>query len=196
MSTNTKLHIIGKETGTIKIVEMALGTKKQYDVLADYIKENPGDNVVNINKSDNSGIYILSLSDNWQQEIETVSKTHNLASRPLLVFGPEDTKAMREAMRLGAEDYYSNPEQIVELDTALTSIVEQLSIAKIAEETKKKEEKPCLVTTVINTQGGSGASFIAANLAHLFASQHKHHTALLDMDVQFGSHALNLDVTL
>lgn len=195
-NTKTKINFIGKETGTIKIIETALKTKEHYDVITNYIKNASNENVINFCKADDSTIYILSLSDDWQDEINTINEQCELENQPILVFGPDNTKAMRAALRLGAEDYYSKPEQIVEIDTNISALVDQLSVAKKIAHKKIAEDSPKLVTTVINTEGGAGASFIAANIAHLFASQHKQHAALLDMDVQFGSHALNLDLSL
>jgi pilus assembly protein CpaE len=197
MNAKTKLNIIGKETVTIKIVETALSTKEAYDVSTHYLRESSDDNVVDLCKTDESTIYILSLTENWQTEITSVREKYQLASNPLLVFGPDNTKAMREALQMGAVDYYSNPEQLVELDSAIKTIIDELAIVQEQKlETENKiEKKTNIVTTVINTEGGAGASFISANIAHLFASQHNQHVALLDMDVQFGSHALNLDLT-
>jgi len=192
MNEKTKINFIGKETGTIKIIETALRTKENYEISSNYLRDDSDSNVVNFCKADNSTIYILNLTDNWQQELSSIRENCNLDTNPILVFGPENTKAMREAIKMGAADYYSNPEQISELDEKLSTIVEELAVAK----EKIVEEKPKLVTTVINTEGGAGASFISANIAHLFASQHNQHVALLDMDVQFGSHALNLDLSL
>ena len=192
MNDKTKISFVGKETVSINIIETALRTKENYDVISSYLRDESDSNVVNFCSTDNSTIYILSLTDDWAKEISSIREECNLEANPVLVFGPDNTKAMREALKMGAVDYYSNPEQITELDERLQVIIEELAIAK----ENKVEEKQNLVTTVINTEGGAGASFIASNIAHLFASQHNQHVALLDMDVQFGSHALNLDLSL
>jgi len=47
---------------------------------------------------------------------------------------------------------------------------------------------------VINAKGGSGASCIATNLAHIAATRDKAPVALLDMDLQFGALPLMLDL--
>jgi pilus assembly protein CpaE len=49
-------------------------------------------------------------------------------------------------------------------------------------------------TAVVGTRGGVGASTLATSLAWLFAEQHKAATALLDLDVHFGTGALALDL--
>ncbi len=196
MNDKTKLQFVGKDNGKIKIIELALNSKPHYEIIPNYLKTSPDDNVINFCQADETTINILNLSDNWKTEIEEVQEKFDLKANPLLIFGPDNTKAMREAMLLGTEDYYTNSEQIAELDKKIIDIAEKLSLKQSVESEKKSTEKPQLVTTVINAEGGSGASFIASNIAHLFASQHKQHVSLLDMDVQFGSHALNLDLSL
>jgi pilus assembly protein CpaE len=47
---------------------------------------------------------------------------------------------------------------------------------------------------VIGTRGGVGASTLATSLAWIFATDHKHPTALLDLDIHFGTGALALDL--
>src|SRR5690606_5339693 len=47
---------------------------------------------------------------------------------------------------------------------------------------------------VVGTRGGVGASTLATSLAWLFSTDHKLPTALLDLDVHFGTGALALDL--
>jgi pilus assembly protein CpaE len=47
---------------------------------------------------------------------------------------------------------------------------------------------------VVGTRGGVGASLLATSLAWLFSNDHKLPTALLDLDVHFGTGALTLDL--
>ena len=49
-------------------------------------------------------------------------------------------------------------------------------------------------TAVVGTRGGVGASMLATSLAWLFSTEHKLPTALLDLDVHFGTGALTLDL--
>jgi pilus assembly protein CpaE len=49
-------------------------------------------------------------------------------------------------------------------------------------------------TAVVGTRGGVGASTLATSLAWLFSTDHKKPTALLDLDVHFGTGALALDL--
>jgi pilus assembly protein CpaE len=46
----------------------------------------------------------------------------------------------------------------------------------------------------VNAKGGSGATLLAANVAHVMAKKLRQSTALVDMDIQFGTLGLNLDI--
>ena len=54
--------------------------------------------------------------------------------------------------------------------------------------------KQHITTAVIGTRGGVGASALATSLAWLFSADDKLPTALLDLDVHFGTGALCLDL--
>ena len=49
-------------------------------------------------------------------------------------------------------------------------------------------------TAVVGTRGGVGASTVATSLAWLFSTDHALATALLDLDIHFGTGALTLDL--
>src|SRR3546814_16447331 len=49
-------------------------------------------------------------------------------------------------------------------------------------------------TAVSGTRGGVGASMLATSLAWLFSTQYKSPTALLDLDVHFGTGSLTMDL--
>ena len=50
------------------------------------------------------------------------------------------------------------------------------------------------MTAVVNAKGGSGATLLAANLAHVLAKEGRQKVALIDMDLQFGTLGLYLDL--
>lgn len=104
----------------------------------------------------------------------------------LVVFGPAgDANAMRLAMRAGASDYL--PEPLTEADLLH-------SLEHICEELSQKSNNLGKLVTVINSKGGSGASFVASNLACGLAKYESRRTALLDLDLQFGGLARYLDL--
>jgi pilus assembly protein CpaE len=104
----------------------------------------------------------------------------------LLVFGPAgDANAMRLAMRAGASDYLPEPLTEADLLHGLEHVSEELS--------QKPDDAGSLIT-VLNSKGGSGASFVASNLACGLAEDESRRTALIDLDLQFGGLARYLDL--
>src|SRR3546814_3700897 len=55
-------------------------------------------------------------------------------------------------------------------------------------------DRPRLTTAVIGARGGVGASSIATSLAWLLAEKENRSTALLDLDVHFGTGAMAFDL--
>lgn len=119
-------------------------------------------------------------------ELEHLAESTLSNRLPLIVLGPaNDPEAMRLAMRAGASDYISQPAQKGELLNALDRVNEQL---------KDRTTARGQLITVINSKGGSGASFVATNLAYALNQNKKNSTVLIDFDLQFGGLSRYLDI--
>ncbi|MBU2675879.1 MAG: AAA family ATPase [Gammaproteobacteria bacterium] len=119
-------------------------------------------------------------------ELEHLAKSTIQKRMPLIVLGPaNDPEAMRLAMRAGASDYISQPVQQDELSSALRQVSDQLK-DKITEHGK--------LIAVTNSKGGSGASFVATNLAYALNQGKTNRTILVDLDLQFGGLSRYLDL--
>ena len=122
-----------------------------------------------------------------QGELQYLVEQGTRENLPLLVCGPEnDPEAMRLAMRAGARDYL--PENVAEADlvATLTRIRDEI-LRSAAEGTGK-------LIVVLNGKGGSGASFLATNLAHGLVTDGGHSATLFDLDLQFGGLYRYLDL--
>lgn len=105
---------------------------------------------------------------------------------PLIVLGPAgDPEAMRLAMQAGASDYISQPLQQDDLRKALDRIDERRA---------DKPSEQGQIITVMNSKGGSGASFVATNLAYELSHTVKARAVLVDFDLQFGGLSRYLDL--
>jgi pilus assembly protein CpaE len=93
---------------------------------------------------------------------------------------------MRLAMRAGARDFLVEP---VAPD-ALASALEQIVLEKSGTEDEHQ------LIALVNTKGGVGSSFLAANFAHVCQTVHGFDTVLLDLDRQFAALAEYLDVKI
>jgi pilus assembly protein CpaE len=119
-------------------------------------------------------------------ELEYLAMLNPNQRARLLVFGPAgDADAMRLAMRAGASDYL--PEPLTETDLLH-------SLDRLCEELSQKAGNSGKLLTVVNSKGGSGASFVATNLACVLAKDESRRTTLMDLDLQFGGLARYLDL--
>lgn len=105
---------------------------------------------------------------------------------PLIVLGPAgDPEAMRLAMQAGASDYISQPLQQDDLRSALNRVNERRA---------DKPSEQGQIVTVMNSKGGSGASFVATNLAYELSQTVNSRAVLVDFDLQFGGLSRYLDL--
>jgi len=79
-------------------------------------------------------------------------------------------------------------------EKALSDAVARDRSAPQAPEPTATEKTPANIVAVIGTRGGVGASTVAANCAWIIAQEQKRQTTLLDLDLQFGTIALALDI--
>ncbi|QTP54475.1 AAA family ATPase [Billgrantia sulfidoxydans] len=121
---------------------------------------------------------VLLVGNRWEAELTAVQERPASERPPLLVVGPKgNVEMIRLAMRAGARDFFSPPVD----DSEIMQFLREL-----ANDRQQEPGKVARTTAVINAKGGSGASLVAANLAHRLAHRERE-TVLVDMDVQFGS---------
>jgi len=131
---------------------------------------------------------VLVASENWRAELAAYAERPPGERPALLVVGESShTELIRVAMRAGARDFLSPPVDDGEIGHFLDDLLRDQRVAA--------SQKTARLTAVINAKGGSGASMIAANLAHALAASLERHTVLVDMDVQFGALPLYFNLT-
>lgn len=123
------------------------------------------------------------------EDIEKILRKHRDKVTIYVTYKEVDIGVVRRMMRAGVKDIFPQPLQVQEIMTeishAVTSKRERVKAAKGAKGG---------VTAFINAKGGSGATTLAVNVAHVLASKYKAEVALIDLDLQFGDVALSLDL--
>jgi len=105
----------------------------------------------------------------------------------LIILGTSnDVSVFRRMIALGAKDYIVKPLTAEVFKDAVENIDRQALAAQVAQSGR--------LTVVIGVRGGVGASTIATNLAWIMATEEKLRTALLDLDLHFGTSTLALDL--
>ncbi len=102
-----------------------------------------------------------------------------------------DVRLYRDLVASGIQDYLLKPLQPDMLREAFGHAQTMLNAPKHVEATV---DRPHSAVAVIGARGGVGASTVATSLAWLLADKEKRSTALLDLDVHFGTGALSLDL--
>ena len=100
-----------------------------------------------------------------------------------------DVRLYRDLVASGLQDYLLKPLAPDALRDAFSNAQVLLNAPKLAE---ASAERPHCAAAVIGTRGGVGASTIATSLAWLFSDKERRSTALLALDVHFGTGALAL----
>ncbi|WP_447762825.1 pilus assembly protein CpaE [Sphingopyxis panaciterrae] len=102
-----------------------------------------------------------------------------------------DVRLYRDLLSSGIQDYLLKPLSLDQVRESLTMAQALLSAPKHAE---MLDAKPHHMMAVVGVRGGAGASLVATSLAWAMSAQADRQTALLDLDVHFGTGALTLDL--
>lgn len=137
--------------------------------------------------SDQPSIMVLILDSNWKKILDHLSAIPK-KDRPEVILIADEyySDVMQTAMRIGVSDYIS-------IDQAADTLLPALE--RIASEVSSLNGKTSgKLITVINSKGGSGSSFIAANIAHILSVTKNKKVALIDLDLTFAPIAVYFDI--
>jgi len=102
-----------------------------------------------------------------------------------------DVRLYRDLIASGIQEYLLKPFTPDHLRDAFANAQITISGPRTAE---AATDKPNVMAAVVGVRGGVGASTIATSLAWLMGDKASRSTALLDLDVHFGTGALSLDL--
>jgi pilus assembly protein CpaE len=102
-----------------------------------------------------------------------------------------DVRLYRDLVASGIQDYLLKPFSADQLRDAFANAQLTISGPRLME---SASDKPNVMAAVIGVRGGVGASTVATSLAWLMGDKAGRSSALLDLDVHFGTGALALDL--
>ena len=102
-----------------------------------------------------------------------------------------DVRLYRDLLSSGIQDYLLKPLSLDQVRESFTMAQALLSAPKHAD---MHDDKPHHMMAVVGVRGGVGASLVSTSLAWVMSEQGGRQTALLDLDVHFGTGALTLDL--
>lgn len=163
------LRILQKETPSHSVL-LFEGDKEQLGPVAD--REQPD-------------LIVMESANDGQEAIatlENVSLRHPGISF-IMLCEQVSAENLVQAMRIGVRDVLPTPVSPDALKAAITRIEQKLA------RTEKLRHKGKILA-FIACKGGSGATFLAANLGYALAAEYGKRVALVDMNLQFGDASL------
>ncbi|WP_293882200.1 pilus assembly protein CpaE [Sphingomonas sp.] len=102
-----------------------------------------------------------------------------------------DVRLYRDLVASGIQDYLLKP---FSADQLREAFAHAQTVFNAPKQVDASAERPHVMAAVIGARGGAGASTVATSIAWLLGEKVQRSTALLDLDVHFGTGALTLDL--
>ncbi len=149
--------------------------------------------VQNLSVSASPSILFVDLSESGDplNDINALAEVCEPGTVVIAAGQVNDVRLYRDLVASGIQDYLLKPFTPDQLRDAFANAQLTISGPRVNE---TATEKPNVMAAVIGIRGGVGASTIASSLAWLMGDKAGRSTALLDLDVHFGTGALALDL--
>ena len=146
---------------------------------------------LSVSASPNILLVDLSESGDPLSDISALAEVCEPGTVVVAVGQINDVRLYRDLISSGIHDYLLKPLSAASVRDTLLSAQSVFSTPKSNEDVSGKTH---VSVAVVGARGGVGASTIVTSLAWLFSTEHKLSTALLDLDIHFGTGALSLDL--
>jgi pilus assembly protein CpaE len=149
--------------------------------------------VQSLSVSASPAILLVDLSESGDplNDINALAEVCEPGTVVIAIGQVNDVRLYRDLLSSGIHDYLLKPLSAQQVHDALNQALAVFMAPKGGDGDSARRH---ISTAVVGTRGGTGASTLATSLAWLFSEQHKAPTALLDLDVHFGTGALALDL--
>ncbi|KWV90372.1 pilus assembly protein CpaE [Erythrobacter sp. YT30] len=149
--------------------------------------------VQSLSVSASPAILVVDLSESGDplNDINALAEVCEPGTVVIAIGQVNDVRLYRDLLSSGIHDYLLKPLSAQQVHDSLNQALAVFNSPKSGEGEAVKRH---ISTAVVGTRGGVGASTLATSLAWLFSDHHQSPTALLDLDVHFGTGALALDL--
>jgi pilus assembly protein CpaE len=149
--------------------------------------------VQSLSVSASPAILVVDLSESGDplNDINALAEVCEPGTVVVAIGQVNDVRLYRDLLASGIHDYLLKPLSAQQVHDALNQALAMFMSPKGGDADTARRH---ISTAVVGTRGGVGASTLATSLAWLFSEGHKSPTALLDLDVHFGTGALALDL--
>lgn len=146
---------------------------------------------LSVSASPNILMVDLSESGDPLNDINALAEVCEPGTVVIAVGQVNDVRLYRDLLASGIHDYLLKPLTASHLRNSLAQAQAVFTAPRGGEQDAVKRH---VSVAVVGTRGGVGASTLASSLAWDFSTDHKMPTALLDLDIHFGTGALTLDL--
>jgi len=122
-------------------------------------------------------------------EITTLTETCGPNTFIIALGETNDVQLYRELINAGVNDYILKPVKPETMSAAISR-----GFLALHDKGAGGPSGPGKMCTIIGVRGGIGTSLLATNVAWIIANEFKRSTALLDLDIHFGTSALSFDL--
>lgn len=143
------------------------------------------EDIIKFSQHDNS-MAIINLSKNGLNELQALRQVDNKKAIIVVIGEPNNIDLLSQAIRTGVRDYINYNEYKKELQSVILRAKKDLSITNSSRDAR--------IIAIVNAKGGSGASFIASNIAAFLSRKKNVKTLLADFDLQFGTIGFNFEM--
>lgn len=149
--------------------------------------------IQSLSVSASPSILVVDLSESGDplNDINALAEVCEPGTVVIAIGQVNDVRLYRDLLASGIHDYLLKPLSAGQLRDAVTAAQTVFTAPKNADGEGAKRH---ISTAIVGTRGGVGASTLATSLSWLFSTEHNAPTALLDLDVHFGTGALALDL--
>lgn len=149
--------------------------------------------VQSLSVSASPAILLVDLSESGDplNDINALAEVCEPGTVVIAIGQVNDVRLYRDLLASGIHDYLLKPLNAQAVHDTVNGALAVFTSPKAGDGDGVKRH---ISTAVVGTRGGVGASTLATSLAWIFSEYHKSPTALLDLDVHFGTAALALDL--
>lgn len=133
----------------------------------------------------------LSESGDPLNDINALAEVCEPGTVVLTAGAVNDVRLYRDLVASGIQDYLLKP---IHPDMLRDAFLQAQAALMAPKQAEASAGRPHCAVAVIGTRGGCGATSIATSLAWLMSERQARTSALLDLDVHFGTGALSLDL--
>ncbi len=183
MHKNTEVLVAGRSKEAIADLAEKLEANTRLRVSLRHIENGHADPLYGVTAIPDA--VVLVLSGDGHTDLTAMLDVSSAERPPMIVLAANgDAQTMRLAMQAGARDFFAGSVTIEDLAGSVERVATRHGTADRD------------MTVFVNAKGGSGATFLASNVAHMFAAASNIPSALLSLDLQFDSLCQFFDVEM